>query len=187
MWDFSSSTMDQTPAPWIGSRVLTWDCQGSPCLFFIWTYNYSNIICCKGYLFPHQIAFALWLKNQLTICNFKLYFLIDQWALFHVPVHVKSLQLCPTLCDPMDYSLLGYSCLWDFSSKNTGGGCHFLLWGIFPTQWLNLCLLHWQADALPLSHKASLTDQSTKSKTLELLEENIEVIFVTLSWANIPY
>ena len=32
-------------------------------------------------------------------------------------------------------------------------GCHFLLQGIFPTQGSNLCLpclLHWQADSLPL-------------------------------------
>ena len=31
-------------------------------------------------------------------------------------------------------------------------GCHFLLQGIFSTQGWNLCLLHWQADSLPLSH-----------------------------------
>ena len=34
-------------------------------------------------------------------------------------------------------------------------GCHFLLQGIFLTQELNLpllCLLHWQADSLPLHH-----------------------------------
>ena len=33
-------------------------------------------------------------------------------------------------------------------------GCQFLLQGIFPTQGLNLCvlcLLHWQADYLPLA------------------------------------
>ena len=34
-------------------------------------------------------------------------------------------------------------------------GCHFLLQGIFPTQRSNLCLLHWQADSLPLSYLAS--------------------------------
>ena len=28
-------------------------------------------------------------------------------------------------------------------------GCHFLLHGIFQTQGLNPCLLHWQADSLP--------------------------------------
>ena len=40
-------------------------------------------------------------------------------------------------------------CPWDFSRKNTGVGCLFLLQGIFPTQGLNLCLLFWQADSLP--------------------------------------
>ena len=35
-------------------------------------------------------------------------------------------------------------------------GCHFLLQGMFPTQGLNLCLLDWQADSLPLSHQGSL-------------------------------
>ena len=37
-------------------------------------------------------------------------------------------------------------CPWNFLGKNTGVSCHFLLQGIFPTQWLKLrllCLLHW--------------------------------------------
>ena len=48
--------------------------------------------------------------------------------------------------------LLGPS---NFPGKYTGVGCHFLLQGIFPIQGLNLCLLHWQADALPLHHMGS--------------------------------
>ena len=39
--------------------------------------------------------------------------------------------------------------------KNTGVGCHCLLQDIFPTQELNMSLLHlllWQEDSLPLSH-----------------------------------
>ena len=39
-------------------------------------------------------------------------------------------------------------------------GFHALLQGIFPTQGLNLCLLcllHWQADCLTLSHLVALT------------------------------
>ena len=39
--------------------------------------------------------------------------------------------------------------------KNTGVGCHFFLQGIVLNQGLNphrLCVLHWQADSLPLSH-----------------------------------
>ena len=42
----------------------------------------------------------------------------------------------------------------DPPGKNTGVGCHFLLQGIFPTQGLNLYLLHvwyWQTNFLPLS------------------------------------
>ena len=36
-----------------------------------------------------------------------------------------------------------------------GVGCHFLPQGIFPIQGLNLYLLHWQVDSLPLSHQGS--------------------------------
>ena len=39
-------------------------------------------------------------------------------------------QSCPTLCDPMDCSLPGFSVHpWDFPGKSTGMGCHFLLRG----------------------------------------------------------
>ena len=34
-------------------------------------------------------------------------------------------------------------------------GFHFLLQGIFPTQGLNPCLLHWQVNSLLLSHLES--------------------------------
>ena len=44
----------------------------------------------------------------------------------------------------------------DFPGKNTGVGCHFTFQGILLTQELNLSLLHWQADSLPLSHQESL-------------------------------
>ena len=45
-------------------------------------------------------------------------------------------KLCPTVCDPMDCSPTRLLCPWDFSNKNTGVGCHFLL-GILPIQGLN--------------------------------------------------
>ena len=41
-------------------------------------------------------------------------------------------QSCPTLCNPMDYSLPGILCPWDFPGKSTGVGCHRLLQEIFP-------------------------------------------------------
>ena len=46
-------------------------------------------------------------------------------------------------------------CPWDFRDKNTGVNCQFLLQGIFPTQGSSPCLLHQQADSLPLSHLRS--------------------------------
>ena len=39
----------------------------------------------------------------------------------------KSLQSCPTLCDPIDSSPPGNPRPWDSPGKNTGVGCHLLL------------------------------------------------------------
>ena len=49
-------------------------------------------------------------------------------------------------------------CPLDYPSKNTGVDCHFLLQGIFPTQGLNLNLLHllhWQAVLYHQCHLGS--------------------------------
>ena len=43
----------------------------------------------------------------------------------------------------------------DFPGKNTGGGCHFLLQGIFPTQGSNLGLLHCRWILYWLSYQGS--------------------------------
>ena len=42
-------------------------------------------------------------------------------------------QLCPTLCDPMNCSLLGFSVCVDFQARILGMDCHFLL---------NLAIIH---------------------------------------------
>ena len=39
----------------------------------------------------------------------------------------KSLQSCPTLCDPIGGGPPGFPHPWDSPGKNTGVGCHFLL------------------------------------------------------------
>ena len=67
-------------------------------------------------------------------------------------MHAQLLQLCPTLCDTIDYSLPGFSVQGDSPGKNTVVDCHDLLHGIFWTRGLNpclLCLLHLQAGSLP--------------------------------------
>ena len=69
-------------------------------------------------------------------------------------LHAKSLKLCPTLCDPVDYSLPGSSVhgiLQAWTLEKTEVGFHALLQGIFLTQGLNLCLMHWQAGSLLLA------------------------------------
>ena len=88
----------------------------------------------------------------------------------------KSLQLCLTLYDPMDWlQPTRLLCPWDSPGKETGMGCHFLLQGIFhgrilewaiisliagtfPTQRSNLsllCLMHWKTGSLLMRHLGS--------------------------------
>ena len=45
--------------------------------------------------------------------------------------YAKSLQSCPTLCDPMDCSLTGSSIHGIFLNKSTGLGCHCILMHIY--------------------------------------------------------
>ena len=72
-----------------------------------------------------------------------------------------SLQTCvvaesrPTFLRPHGLQPTRFCGPWNFPGKNIGVGCHFLLQGIFLTQGLNLCLLHWQVDSSPLSHQGS--------------------------------
>ena len=75
---------------------------------------------------------------------------------------ISELCLCVLNRSVVSNSLQHYG-LWparllcpeNFPGKNTGVGCHALLQGIFLTQESNPHLLHWQADALPLSHQRS--------------------------------
>ena len=62
---------------------------------------------------------------------------------------------CPTLCEPMDYSLPGPSAHGDSSGKSTGVGCHVLLQGIFPTQGSNPSIPHCRQILYQLSYQGS--------------------------------
>ena len=47
---------------------------------------------------------------------------------FHAMLcYAKSLQSCPTLCDPLEWQPTRLPRPWDSPGKNTGVGCHFLL------------------------------------------------------------
>ena len=53
---------------------------------------------------------------------------------------------------------------WNFSGKNTGLGCHFLLQGIFMIQGLNPGLLHCRQMLYCLSHQTSTGKECKKKK-----------------------
>ena len=75
-------------------------------------------------------------------------------------------------------------CLCNFSGKNTGVVCHFLLQGVFLTQGSNphlLCLLHWQADSLPLSHLRSPQDREV-SESLSFVSDSLRPRGLYSSW-----
>ena len=81
-------------------------------------------------------------------------------------LHATSLQSCLTPCNPVDCSPPGSSvhgsrglqparllCPWASPGKSTGGGCHGLLQGAFPTQGSNphLLCLAWAGGFLTTS------------------------------------
>ena len=65
------------------------------------------------------------------------------------PGKVKVAQLCPTLCDPMDYNP------WNSPGQNAGVGSSFLLQGIFPTRGSSQGLQHCRWILYQLSHLGS--------------------------------
>ena len=79
-------------------------------------------------------------------------------------------QSCLT-CDPMDCSPPGTAVHGDSPGKNTGGGCHALLQGIFPIQGLNSGPLHWRQ----IPSEPPRTPKHTRAGSLSLLQD----IFLT--------
>ena len=76
------------------------------------------------------------------------------WQIFYARA-CSVAQSCPTLCDPVDCNPPDSMACGLFQARLLDWFCHFLLQGIFPSPGSNsgrLCLLHWQADSLPLDH-----------------------------------
>ena len=74
--------------------------------------------------------------NLLSLKNVLLWLHNNQvfwYSVLSLTIHTH-VQSCLTLCDSMDCSPARFFWSWDFSGKNTGVGCHFLLQGIVPTQ-----------------------------------------------------
>ena len=93
-------------------------------------------------------------------------------------------QSCPALCDPVDYSLPGFSVHEILQGKNTGMGCHVLLQGIFQTQGLNLVLLHCRQILYHLSYQGS--PLLSMHPTYTSLEKEMTTHSSILAW-KIPW
>ena len=78
--------------------------------------------------------------------------------LLHLLSFYSNYCVCEHLVDSLQtYGLQSVRllCPWDSPDKNTGVRCHFLLQGIFPSQGLNLGLLHCRQILYCLSHQGS--------------------------------
>ena len=71
---------------------------------------------------------------------------------------VPSLQSCPALCNPIDYSLPGFSVHGILQARILEWVASAFLQESFPTQRWNQCVLHY-TDFLPLSHKEAQRTQ----------------------------
>ena len=113
----------------------------------------------------HVIIYIIHIQ---VFCNFYLfifyqrkgsYYIDSSVPLFFSVVVAQLLSRVLLFLSPMDYKLARLLCPLDFPGKNTGVGCHSPL---SPADLPNpgvesipLCLLHWQADSLLLSHQRS--------------------------------
>ena len=118
---------------WIGFPFIQ-------CIIFLW------LLSMYFFKFCFQQCNMMWLSS----CHWDLHYLG-----FTVIPCVLCAQLHPTLCDPMNCSLPGSSVHRISQARILVVCCHFLLQGIFPTQELNLCLLHCRQKVLTLSHQGS--------------------------------
>ena len=111
---------------------------------------------------PHMHTLLLKINSVMSVSGveqvIQLYIYMYLFFFFLITFpHVLCLvaQSCPTLCNPMDYSLPGSSVYGDSPEKNTGVGCHALLQGIFKTQGSSPGLLRCRQVLYHLSHQGS--------------------------------
>ena len=87
------------------------------------------------------------------VTNFSLFFQVHELENIHAFMHAKSLQLCLSLCDPVDCSPLSISVHGILQARILECDARLSSRGSFLTQGCNPHLLrsqHWQAVSLPL-------------------------------------
>ena len=107
-----------------------------------------------------------------------LFLILNSFISRKVVVFSKVAKSCPALCNPMYFP--------PDPSKHGISQASILEWvvisfsrRIFPTQGSNPCLLHWQANSLPLSHLGSAVDK--KFNLMSLGERSLTGIFFHIS------
>ena len=84
-------------------------------------------------------------------------------------------QLCPTLCEPMDCSLLRLLCPWDFSKQESWSGLPFPSSGDLPDAGFEPVSPTLQVNSLPLSHQVGYL---LSIDHIHLFTECIELIII---------
>ena len=93
--------------------------------------------------------------------------------------HAKSLQVCPTLCHPMDHSPPGSS-VHGILPQEYWSGLPYPPPGDLPNSGIEPASPAWQADSLPLRHRGSLVNLSATFKTESQLCIDDELLPVIL-------
>ena len=166
----SSWPRDWTWVSLITGRFFTvWATREAPKMPSLVIFYYCNIPAIdqqnSHYFIAQEIIFSiLW---YLVSYNIPMENNLKKNKYVCIYMHAKSLQTCPTLCDPMDSSPIMLLCPEDSPGKNTGVGFCVLLQGIFLTQRPNslfLRLLHcrqilysWTTAAAAKSLQSCLT------------------------------
>ena len=131
--------------------------------FCCFLYNPTNVdhffsrssACSKSILYIWKFLVHELLKPSMKDFEHNLTRIWNKCNSICVWVCAKLLQLCLTLCDPIDSSPLASSVRRYSPGKNTGVGCHALLQGIFPSQGSNPGLPHCRQILYRLSHQGS--------------------------------
>ena len=168
MWNLSSLTRNQSCTPWGGSmESKTGPSEKSPCSITFYC-CVSNIHKLSGLKMPLINSSGFWRWEVLAGSSG-----------FSAYVSAKSLQSCPTHCDPMDCSPPD-SCVDGIrQAAILEWVCPALLQGIFRARGPNTRLLHplhWQAGSSPLAPPFCLGAHKTQNQGADNLGSHLEAL-----------